>query len=84
MKKMIALTFFLAITLQPLYSEIMTDENGYVNKPLQKQTYFAGQSSLEESQNLQRKPASIEKKSFYQKYFESKEDRFSNIWNLEK
>jgi len=84
MKKIAALTFFLALTLQPLYCEILTDENGYVNKPLQKQTYFAGQSSLEENQNLQRKPASIEKQAFYQRFFESKEDKFSNIWNLEK
>ena len=79
MKKIVALMFFFSICLQPLFCETMAEENGYVNKNLDKPTYFGGASSLDEQEPV-RKPASLEKKSSYQNYFESKEDRFGYIF----
>lgn len=81
MKKLAVAIFFLSISLQPLYAEYLTDENTYNNDLMVQKTYFAGGSSVQESQqNLTRKPASIEKKPFYQRYMESKEDRFGYIF----
>jgi hypothetical protein len=79
MKKIVALMFFFAICLQPLFCETLAEENGYVNKSLDKPTYFGGASSLEEQKPV-RKPASLEKKTFSQRYFESKEDKFGYIF----
>jgi len=80
MKKITLVFFFLSISLQPLYSELLTDENTYSNDLMAKKTYFAGASSLDEDKKPVRKPASIEKKPFYQRYMESKEDRFGYIF----
>jgi hypothetical protein len=79
MKNLIAITFLLGISLQPLYCETLSEENGYVNNSMAKTTYFAGSSSIQE-EKLVRKPASLEKKEFYQRFFESKEDRFGYIF----
>ena len=83
MKKLTALMFLFSFSLQPLLCETIADDHGYVNKSLDKQTYFGGASSIEEKK-LVRKPASLEKESFAQKYFESKEDRFANIFQQNK
>jgi hypothetical protein len=83
MKKIVALMFLFSISLQPLFCETMAEENGYVNRSLDKPTYFAGASSIEEQKPV-RKPASIEKKTFSQRYFESKEDRFGYIFQQNK
>ncbi len=79
MKKLIAITFFFSISFQPLFGETIADDSGYVNNSLDKQTYFARTSSTDELAPV-RKPASVHKKTFYQKYLESKEDKFSYIF----
>jgi hypothetical protein len=80
MKKLALAICFLSISLQPLYAEFLSGENTYANNLMAPKTYFAGASSIEKEENLVRKPASIEKKAFYQKYMESKEDRFGYIF----
>jgi hypothetical protein len=77
MKKLALAILFLSIGIQPLYSEYLTDENTYANDLMAKKTYFAGASSLEKQENMVRKPASIEKKGFYQRYLHTpQEDRY--------
>ena len=80
MKKLALAICFLSIGLQPLCAELLSDENTYANNLMAQKTYFAGASSIEKEENLLRKPASIEKKAFYQQYLESKEDRFGYIF----
>jgi len=84
MKKLALAILFLSISIQPLYSELLSGETTYASNLMSQKTYFAGASSLEENQNLIRKPASIEKKAFYQNYMESKEDRFGYIFQQNK
>ena len=80
MKRLAMAIVFLSISLQPLYSELLSGETTYASNLMEQKTYFAGASSIEENQNLVRKPASIEKQPFYQRYMESKEDKFAYIF----
>ena len=77
MKRIFGVIFFLSISFQPLYSEYLTDENTYTNNLMAQKTYFAGASSLKDQKQPVRKPASIEKKAYYQNYLNTnQEDRY--------
>lgn len=86
MKRLAMAILFFSISFQPVYSELLTDENTYSKDMMEQKTYFAGDSSVETAKQPERKPASVEKKAsdqkrqpasmerktFYQKYINPK------------